>query len=146
MTCNLYYSSLGYSNPSCQYNNITNSLNSMPGARYPKGDTTLEGVSKMLDELQIPYEFSSGFGTFDLSSIDDALKKGKFVVVSEGQVKSFIPIDAWGHVLVILGDDGVNYTVLDPALGTGPTELNKHKFYTLWWVHPFVSPMWIIGE
>jgi hypothetical protein len=158
MVCNIYYDHLGEPTSRCDVANITAFLDKFfwLGFRFPDpgkfpaadaltgGGATIQGITAALLYLGIPFTFNP-FGTLD--DIENALREGKIVMVSEGQIlDSNNQLNIWGHVMVIVGEDGDDFLLLDPSAppGSGVTRINKQVFLNQWWHDP-VHPCWIIG-
>lgn len=146
MVCNIYYSARGESTSRCDVNKISEYLEKILIGKFPweNGGTTPWGVGIGLDSLGIPNSFKPD-GSLEV--LKDALNQNKLVVVSIGQIND--PINGtWGHVKVIVGMEGDDFLVLDPAYNpaSGDPKLlrvNKSEFLKDWWYPPF-HPCWII--
>jgi uncharacterized protein YukE len=146
MVCNIYCDTRGESTARCDVDKITKYLEAVLIGKFPGegGGTTPWGVGIGLDSLGIPNIYRAD-GSLDL--LEDALEKNKIIVVSIGKILD--PNNdkkTWGHVLVIVGQDGDDFLVLDPSTpdGSGVTRLKKLELLEKWWYDIF-HPCWIIG-
>jgi len=164
MVCNIFYDAKGESTSRCDVDKITQYLESIKVGKFPNnGGTTPWGVEAALLMLGIPFSFHLQ-GT--LADIENALQDHKIVMVSEGNVtfdkdkyfglevklgpldpKVEVPLPQfWGHVMVIVGEDGDDFLLLDPSKPNedGVTRMKKTEFLENWWFPQF-QPCWIIG-
>jgi hypothetical protein len=142
MAYNIYYGSQGISNPACDVNLITKSLNSIPFGRFTdRGGTTPWAINKELNDLGIPFTF---LPCATLEDIDRALAQGKIVMITIGEIKYPEP-GTWGHVMLIVGKEGNYYKLLNPnSSEKGVTTISREELLSEWW-HAPVHPCWIIG-
>jgi hypothetical protein len=55
-------------------------------------------------------------------------------MVSEGVIQPSKEPPIWGHVMVIVGEEGDNFIILNPGdPSQGTTTINKQEFYNKWW-------------
>jgi hypothetical protein len=146
MVCNIYFDAKGQSTAKCDVDKITQYIESRFLGKFPllNAGTSPFGVMDALGMLGIPFSFHL-FGT--QTGIGKGLLSGKIIIISEGKI--FDPKkdhQTWGHVMVIVGEAGDNFLVLDPnqPLGSGVTPMNKRELINNWWYPPF-HPCWIIG-
>jgi hypothetical protein len=151
MACHIYYDRKGRATTRCQVDKITRFLDTffVLGYRFPpikngkpEGGATPGGIIAALLWLKIPFSFNP-FGT--LNTLEHALIDNRMIIVSQGKIMD--PKEGtWGHVMVIVGMDGNEFLVLDPAQpkGTGVVRRNKNTFMNKWWYPPF-HPCWVIG-
>jgi hypothetical protein len=156
MVCNIYYDRMGESTSRCEVGKITEFLDLLPIGRFPDiskfpspewligGGATPAGITAALLSLGIPFSFNPT-GTID--DLENALRDGKFIIVSEGKLMDpNYNNQTWGHVMVIVGEDGEDFLFLDPSApkGSGVTRINKNDFLGNWWFDP-AHPCWIVG-
>jgi hypothetical protein len=128
---------------------VTDYLDSLAFGRDAAGGTTLWGLNKALNHFDIPYVFHF-FGR--VSRIDHALSRGKVVLISKGRIAvrrwppGIDPHGTQGHVFIVVGSQGEDFELLDPAAGpgSGVTRIGKTELLGQWW-HPPFHPMWVIG-
>jgi hypothetical protein len=114
---------------------------------FLEGGATAWGVGFGLDSLGIPNTIKPDGS---LEGLEDLLNQNKLVIVSIGQIND--PDrngETWGHVMVVVGMDGGDYLLLDPAYSPGAGEprirrIPKQELLEDWWYLPF-HPCWIIG-
>jgi hypothetical protein len=164
MVCNIFFDGKGESTAKCDVDKITKYLESIMIGKFPNnGGTTPLGIEAALLMLGIPF---SPHLQGTLKDIENALQDHKLVMVSEGNItidkdkylglevklgpldpKIKIPIPQfWGHVMVIVGEDGDDFLLLDPSKPNeaGVTRMKKSVFLENWWFPQF-HPYWIIG-
>jgi hypothetical protein len=156
MVCNIFYDRMGESTSRCEVGKITEFLDLLPLGRFPDiskipspewligGGATPSGITAALLALGIPFSFNPA-GTIE--DLENALRDGKMIMVSEGKIMDpNYNNQTWGHVMVIVGEDGDDFLFLDPSApkGSGVTRINKNDFLDNWWFDP-AHPCWIIG-
>jgi len=149
MVCNIYYGSRGESTERCDVDKITQYLESIFVGKFPweYGGTTPWGIGFGLDSLEIPNSFHPDGS---LETLEDALRNNQLVVISIGRINDpEMGGQTWGHVMVIVGEEGDDFIVLDPGYdpkdgGPKTRRIPKQELLGKWWYPPF-HPCWIIG-
>lgn len=156
MVCNIYYDRRGESTSRCEVGNITDFLDKFflrfpaPDKKFLSRDFFLEGgatpggICAALLFLGIPFSFDP-FGTIE--EIEKSLRDGKIIMVSEGGLMDpKYNGKTWGHVMVIVGEEGDDFLLLDPSQPekSGVTRVKKDVFLQDWWSSP-IHPYWVIG-
>lgn len=124
---------------------ITQFIESVFLGKIPLADagTSPFGVTETLGVLGIPFVFKIDGSLDDLEKV---LPDHKIIIVSEGKI--WDPKNdnqTWGHVMVIVGQDGDDFLLCNPnSWEEGVTRMKKADFLGMWWYTPF-HPCWIIG-